>query len=224
MRILVVDDDPKLRGFVRSGLLESGMECELAADAETAAGILRGPRPFDVVLLDVMMPGRSGWDFLADLRAAGDETPVLFLSARGQVDERIRGLTLGADDYIVKPFEFRELLARIAAVARRRQAIPMLASGELRMDLGRRLVELAGRRIETSAREFDLLRTLVEADGAVLSRAELLHRIWAMEFDPGTNVVEVLVARLRQKLGKQGRASIETVPGAGYRFHRSTPS
>jgi DNA-binding response OmpR family regulator len=202
-------------------LLDSGMECELAPDADTAEGFLRGQGSFDVVLLDVMMPGRSGWDFLADLRSAGDETPVLFLSARGQVDERIRGLTLGADDYIVKPFEFRELLARIEAVSRRRKAIPVLAIGELRIDLGRRVVELGGRRIETSVREFDLLRTLVEAHGAVLSRAELLRRVWGVDFDPGTNVVEVLVARLRQKLGRQGRASIETVPGEGYRFHRS---
>ena len=226
MRVLVVDDDPKLRGTIRRGLEESGMECAAVQDADEAAQVLASGSTYDVLLLDVMLPGRSGWDLLDDLRRSGDETPVIFVTARHEVEERVKGLRLGADDYVVKPFELRELLARIEAVVRRRRSFPVFEAGELRIDLGRRVIERAGARVETSPREFAVLQALVEARGRTLSRAELLERVWGIAFDTGTNVVDVVVARLRRKLGGSAQRAIETVVGEGYRFggaRESTP-
>lgn len=218
LKLLVVDDDAKLRGLMRRGLTESGFGCEVAADAEEALRLLAQEGPFDLMLLDVLMPGRDGWQLLQDLRGAGDLTPVIFLTALHAVDERVRGLRLGADDYIIKPFELRELLARIEAVLRRRDSVPPLEVGDLSLDRAHRTVTRGGQRIEVSPREFEVLQALAEARGAVLSRAELLRRVWGIEFDPQTNVVEVAVARLRRKLGGAGRARIETVTGQGYRL------
>lgn len=218
MRILLVDDDPKLRRFVQRGLVEHGFACDTAADAVEARALLGRGIPYDLVLLDVLMPGVDGWRFIEELRASGDATPVIFLTAAAGVDERVRGLRLGADDYVSKPFELRELLARIEAVLRRRDTLPPLVAGDLRLDRAHRVLERDGRRVETSPREFELLQALVEARGEVLSRAELLRRVWGIEFDPETNVVEVAIARLRRRLGSAGRARIETVTGQGYRI------
>ena len=218
MKLLVVDDDPKLRGYMERGLSDSGIECATAGDADEAAVLLEERGPFDAILLDVMMPGRDGWEFLEELRRGGDETPVLFLTARHAVEERVKGLRLGADDYIIKPFELRELLARVEAVTRRRDAVPCLEVADLRIDRAHRVVERGGLRVETSPREFEVLQALAEARGGVLSRAELLRRVWGITFDPETNVVDVAVARLRRKLGPAGRARIETVVGRGYRL------
>lgn len=218
MRLLIVDDDAKFRRYIRLGLEESGIACETACDvAEALAATADGTGPFDVVLLDVMMPGRWGWEFLEKLRKRGDETPVIFVTARHSVDERVKGLQLGADDYIIKPFDFTELLARIEAVARRRRPHALSLHG-VEIDLDRRIVRRGARRVELSPREFALLQALAEAGGKVLPRAALLRTVWGIGFDPGTNVVEVLVARLRRKVDPDRRGVIETVAGQGYRL------
>jgi len=220
MHVLIVDDDPKFRGFLSQGLEESGIATEQVESVDDAFETLGQTRdsPFDVILLDVMMPERSGWELLESLRKGGDNTPVIFLTARHEVSERVKGLELGADDYVIKPFDFEELLARIQAVVRRRKASSVLEAGPLRIDLARRIVERDGRRIETSPREFELLHALAERAGATYSRAELLRRVWNMDFDPGTNVVDVLVARLRRKLDVGAPRLIETVVSEGYRL------
>ncbi len=220
MRILAVDDDRDVRGSISRILAASGMECTCASDSLDARAVLLGPEAqhFDLILLDVVMPGVTGWEFLAELRAEGNDTAVIFLTGRDTTEERVKGLRLGADDYIVKPFEMAELLARIEAVVRRRRAMPILEVGDVWMDLGRRIVRRRGQRIDVSPGEFDLLRTLMEARGAPVSRAELLARVWGIEFDPGTKVVEVQIARLRRKIDRDGPPLIQTVVGVGYRI------
>jgi len=218
VNLLLVDDDPKFRGFMQKGLQESGMSVETAESGEQASELLeqRGPGAFDLLLLDVMLPKSTGWDVLERLRRRGDPTPVIFLTARSAVEERIKGLRLGADDYVIKPFEFSELLARIEAVRRRHAKSSMLLLGGLRLDLEHRVVDCRGMRIEMSPREFELLLTLARNKGRVLSRGELLKQVWGMEFDPGTNVVNVLVARLRRRLDAWAPGLIRTVVGEGY--------
>ena len=218
MNILLVDDDPKFRSYMRQGLEESGLAVETVASAEAAQALLqsRSPGSFDLLLLDVMLPQSSGWNLLSWLRAQEDSTPVIFVTARGAVEERVRGLKLGADDYVIKPFEFSELLARIEAVRRRRAASSELAVGALRLDLERHTATCRGVRVEMSPREFDLLLVLARARGRVLSREELLSKVWGMHFDPGTNVVNVLVARLRRRLEPWVPDAIRTVIGEGY--------
>jgi DNA-binding response OmpR family regulator len=218
MRVLLVDDDPKLRGYLSSGLRESGLTCETAADAREAMKILERARaePFDVLLLDVMMPGRDGWELLRELRETGRDTPAIFVTARDAVEERVKGLKLGADDYIIKPFSLEELLARIQAVVRRRRAQEPVEYADLRIDLARRAVWRAGRPIDLSPREFDLLRALLLRRENVVSRAELLREVWGIGFDPGTNVVDVHVARLRKKIERRGRPLVRTLRGEGY--------
>lgn len=215
MRVLIVDDDPKLRSFVSRGLEEDGAECRVAADGDEMDRIL-GESSFDVILLDVMMPGRDGWSVLEGLRTSGDETPVIFLTARHSVEERIRGLSLGADDYVLKPFEFGELSARIQAVLRRRRSVPTLEFGAVCLDPVRRTVRHGTQLLELSPRDLDLLQVLIERRGKVVSRTELLKDVWHMEFDPGTNVVEVAIARLRKRIHPSGPARIETLVGEGY--------
>jgi two-component system OmpR family response regulator len=220
MRLLIVDDDPKFRTYISGGLKESGCECETAADGQAALKLLEDParRPFDLILLDVMMPVQNGWELLHELRSRGRETPVIFVTARDAVEERVKGLKLGADDYIIKPFAFDELLARIDAVIRRRKAMAPIEYADLRLDLTRRAVQRAGKSVDLSPREFDLLRTLVANHDRVMTRAELLHEVWGIDFDPETNVVDVHVARLRRKLDRHGDPLIHTVRGEGYKI------
>ena len=219
MRILVVDDDPKLREYVAAGLTESGTECATASDGESALELLgRDPGSFDLILLDVMLPAKSGWELLDDLRERGQETPVIFVTARDTVEERVKGLKLGADDYVIKPFAFSELLARIEVVLRRRRTLPPIHVRDLRLDLAKRAVIRGGQRVDLSPREFDLLLALVRADGGTLSRAELLRDVWGFEREPETNLVDVHIGRLRRKLDRHGAPVIETVRGAGYRI------
>jgi two-component system OmpR family response regulator len=220
MRLLVVDDDPKFRNYISGGLRESGSECEVAADGEAALKLLEEPGrpPFDLILLDVMMPVQNGWDLLHDLRSRGRETPVIFVTARDAVEERVKGLKLGADDYIIKPFAFDELLARIDAVIRRRKALTPIEYGDLKLDLARRTVVRNGKAVDLSPREFDLLRTLVQNHDRVMTRVELLHEVWGIDFDPETNVVDVHVARLRRKLDRQSEPLIHTIRGEGYKI------
>jgi DNA-binding response OmpR family regulator len=219
MRLLLVDDDPKFRSYVSSGLEESGIECATAGDGESALTLLKSdPRGFDLILLDVMMPAKTGWELLMELREQGREMPVIFVTARDAVEERVKGLRLGADDYVIKPFAFSELLARVEAVIRRRQALPPIEAFDVKMDLARRQVQRGGKSVDLSPREFDLLLALVRAGGRVLTRSQLLHDVWGIDFDPGTNVVDVHIGRLRRKLDRHGPPLIHTVRGEGYRF------
>jgi DNA-binding response OmpR family regulator len=220
MRILLVDDSPEVVATLGTGLRARGYEVEATTDAARAQACLseRGPGHFDLILLDVKLPGRSGWEFLVELRQIGNEIPVIFLTGLGGVEERVKGLGLGADDYVAKPVDLRELTARIGAVLRRRRADDVLEVGDLRLDLARRRVERSGNRIDLTPREFDLLWALVRAKGGVVTRQALLRDVWDVRFDPGTNVVDVHVGRLRRKLERYGKPIIRNVRGSGYRL------
>jgi two-component system copper resistance phosphate regulon response regulator CusR len=219
MRILIVDDDPKLRSYVCAGLQQAGIESVAAPDGESALNVLQEDTGgFDLILLDVMMPALSGWELLHDLRERGRETPVIFVTARDSVEERVRGLRLGADDYVIKPFAFQELLARIEVVLRRRKQLPPIAVADLRLDLARRSARRGEHAIDLSPREFDLLLALARAESEVLTRAELLHQVWGIESEPSTNLVDVHIGRLRRKLDAHGPPLIQTVRGEGYRL------
>jgi len=219
MRLLIVDDDPKLRNYVCAGLEQSGIEGVAAPDGQSALAILEDDsRGFDLILLDVMMPEVTGWDLLADLRERGRETPVIFVTARDSVEERVRGLRLGADDYVIKPFAFQELIARIEVVIRRRKELPPIEVGDLKLDLARRQARRADNAIDLSPREFDLLLALVRAEGRTLTRTELLRDVWGIDGEPATNLVDVHIGRLRRKLDAHGPSLIHTVRGEGYRL------
>jgi len=222
MRCLVVDDDPKLREYVQAGLSESGFEVETAADGDSALSVLaQAQRSFDVILLDVMLPAQSGWELLEQIRETGRETPVIFVTARDTVEERVKGLRLGAEDYVIKPFAFSELLARIEVVVRRRKSLPPVEVQDVKLDLVSRAAYRSGRKIDLSPREFDLLLALTRAEGRTLSRADLLRDVWGFEREPETNLVDVHVGRLRRKLDRHGPSLIATVRGEGYRIHES---
>lgn len=223
MRLLVVEDEAKLAKAIAKGLGEKGYEVEIAATGEEAY-FLVGSRTYDVVLLDIMLPGRSGFEVLDALRKARNATPVLCLTARDGVEDRVRGLDLGADDYLVKPFAFQELLARVRALLRRGRAgaEPLkLTCGDLDLDLVTRRARRGAQDIELSAREFALLEFLLRNQGRPLSREELMRAVWKEERSPElmTNVVDVTVKALREKLGEAAaspRSLIHTVRGVGY--------
>jgi len=219
MKVLIVDDDPKLRRYLADGLAESGIAVTGAASAAEARAALAADPTTELILLDVMMPGEDGWEFLSDLRSRRDARPVIFLTARQAVDERVRGLKLGADDYVIKPFDLEELLARIEAVTRRRElASANREIGELSIDVPARRVAGPTGPLDLSPKELDLLLELAREPGAVRTRAELLRNVWDIEFDPGTNVVEVAIARLRRRLLAVKSPRIETVVHEGYRL------
>ncbi len=220
MHFCLIDDDARLLSTLARGFRESGHECETYQNgAEGLARMLDRTQPEpDVLLLDVMMPNLDGWALLARLREAGLQTPVIYLTARQAVEDRVRGLELGADDYMIKPFAFQELLARLQAVSRRHGYREPLTVGELTVYRTKNRVEFRGREIETSPKEHAFLERLCAEPGKVSSRPELLSSIWDIQFDPQTNVVEVLVARLRKKLGNDAARLIETVVGEGYRI------
>ena len=219
-RVMVVDDDPDVRTSLARGLRLSGFEVAVAADGPQA---LRGLAVdgADAVVLDVNMPGMDGVEVVTRLRAGRDDTPVCVLSARDTVDDRITGLEAGADDYLVKPFDLAELVARLRALLRRRAAAatgsPEVRVGPLRVDPAGRQVSIGGREVELTRREFDLLAVLAENHGVVLSRTRLLDLVWGYDFDVDTNVVDVFVGYLRRKLeaGGEGRV-VHTVRGIGF--------
>lgn len=216
MKILVVDDDPKYRAYMQRGLTESGMICSLAPDGETALQLVRKEK-FDLVLLDVMLPGIQGWDVIQSMRAEGIDVPVIFITARDAVDERVKGLRAGGDDYIVKPFAFAELVARIHVVARRNQQKATMRVADLEVDLLKHKAVRAGQSIDLTPTEFNLLKTLLDAQGEPITRTELLQTVWNIDFDPGTNVVEVQIRRLRRKIDDPfDKPLIHTVRGIGY--------
>jgi DNA-binding response OmpR family regulator len=222
MKVLLVDGDAGFREFVRLALEAEGIEHELASDGDAALALLeaRDPGAFDVVLLDIELPGPKGWDLLLAIRERDDEVPVIFVSGLERVEDRVRGLRLGADDYLVKPIEFEELLARMDAVGRRRRSMTPIEFGDLTLDLARRKALRAGHAAHLTPREFDLLLALARAEGAVVPRAELLRDVWDLDFDPGTNVLDVHVGRLRKKIDRHGLPLIETVRREGYRLVR----
>lgn len=222
VRVLVIDDDPAFREFAEVALDEARIEHDEAESAERGLARLREmpAGTYDLVLLDVEMPGASGWEFLEALRASGDEVPVIFVSGRDRAEDKVHGLRLGADDYVAKPVDFQELVARIETVLRRRRALAPILFGDLELDLARRRALRTGRRVELTPKEFDLLLALVRAEGSVLSRRALLREVWDIDFDPGTALLDVHLGRLRKKLDRFGRPLIQTVKGEGYRAVR----
>ena len=216
MKILIVEDEDRIASFLRKGLTAHGYGVEWAATGQD--GLRLGLEPdISLVILDLKLPDLDGLQVLAGLRARGTAVPVLILSARGRVDDRVRGLDLGADDYLGKPFAFEELLARVRARLRPGPAFgaSVVHAGRIHLDVVAREVTAAGRRVSLSAREFSLLRAFANHPGQTLSRPELLSMAWNIDFDPKTNLVDVYVGYLRRKLGEQ---AIETVRGAGYRL------
>jgi two-component system copper resistance phosphate regulon response regulator CusR len=222
VRILIVDDDPRTRELLAKGLEESGHEAEEAANGQEALDALALRQGHhDLVLLDVMMPVLDGWQTLERLRESLPSVPVILLTARQELHERVQGLNLGADDYLIKPFAWSELLARIAAVGRRTQSV--LRCGDLEIDTRERLVRCGTTRIDLSPREFAVLDHLARAPGKVVSREHLLHEVWGIDFAPDTNVVDVAVSRLRRRLRWSSTVGIVAEPGQGYRIETVPP-
>jgi two-component system OmpR family response regulator len=218
MRFLIVEDELKMARALRRGLEHEGHAVEVAADGEDGLRLGRSSG-FDVIVLDVMLPGRDGFSICRELRAAGVWTPVLMLTARDAVEDRIRGLDAGADDYLVKPFAFGELLARLRALVRRGPSDrpPVLEVGDLRLDPAAHTVERAEVAVDLTTREFALLEFLMRHAGEAVSRTRILEQVWDMNYDGFSNVVDVYVGYLRKKLEEPfGRSMIRTVRGVGY--------
>ena len=224
MKILIVEDEPKTGEYLRQGLNEAGFVADLASNGSDGLHLaLHGE--YDLVILDVMLPELDGWQVLASLRRRGLEMPVLFLTARDQVDDRVKGLELGADDYLVKPFSFAELLARVRSILRRGRSggldSNVLRAADLELDLLRRRVTRGGKRIDLTAKEFGLLELLMRRQGEVLPRSLIASQVWDMNFDSDTNVIEVAMRRLRLKVDDgQSVKLIQTVRGMGYVLER----
>ncbi|PHR59331.1 MAG: DNA-binding response regulator [Robiginitomaculum sp.] len=221
MRILVVEDDEVAAEYVRKGLMEAGHVVDLAMDGELGLEMAKSA-DYDALVLDRMLPKRDGLSLLTALREDNDTTPVLILSALGEVDHRIEGLRAGGDDYLAKPYSFMELLARVEAIGRRSDpsaAVTKLKTGDLEMDLLARTVSRGGQKILLQPREFRLLECLMRHADKVVTRTMLLEKVWDYHFDPQTNVIDVHISRLRSKIDKDFETPmLHTVRGAGYRL------
>jgi two-component system OmpR family response regulator len=223
VRILVIEDDKEVASFIRNGLAQAGCNVDHAGNGRDGL-FLATTEPYDALVVDRMLPGIDGLTVIRTLRASGNSTPVLILSALGEVDDRVKGLKAGGDDYLVKPFAFSELLARLEALARRAKSSgdapsTVLKAGDLEMDLLRREVRRAGKPIDLQPREFQLLEFLLRRAGQVVTRTMLLEGVWDYHFDPQTNVIDVHISRLRSKIDKGfERPLLHTVRGAGYRL------
>jgi heavy metal response regulator len=218
MRILVVEDERKVASFIRQGLQEEGYTVEVAHDGTTALDLVEGP-PFDLMVLDVMLPRMDGFALLKAVRSRSVPTPVLMLTARDSVADRVKGLDLGADDYLTKPFSFDEFLARVRALLRRAsgQREPVLRVDDLTLDPATRDVSRGGRRINLTAREYALLDYFLRNRGRVLTRPMLAEHVWGLGFDAESNIIDVYVGYLRRKVDGAGeRRLIHTMRGAGY--------
>lgn len=219
MKLLIVEDQTKTGQYLRQGLGEAGFNADLVADGITGQQLALSGE-YALLILDVMLPGRDGWQILQAVRGAGLDTPVLFLTARDAIQDRVHGLELGADDYLVKPFAFSELLARVRSLLRRgssTQQETALQLADLRLDLIRRRVERSGRRIDLTAKEFALLEMLLRRQGEVLPKSLIASQVWDMNFDSDTNVIEVAIRRLRIKIDDEFPSKlIHTVRGMGY--------
>jgi two-component system OmpR family response regulator len=221
MNILVVENEKKLASFIRKGLEEQGFNASVCHHGDEAYARIRSEK-WDLVVLDIMLPGRDGLSILGNLREQKNAVPVILVTARSEANERVRGLNLGADDYLPKPFFIDELVARIQAVMRRATGAPIstLYSGDLVVDLLTREVRRGSVVIELSPREFSLLEYLMRSPGRVFTRSQILEQVWGYGFDPQTNLVDVCIQRLRVKVDG-GSGLIETVRGAGYRFRKN---
>ncbi|HEC53577.1 heavy metal response regulator transcription factor [Pseudomonas neustonica] len=226
MKILVAEDEPKTGVYLKQGLAEAGFVVDLVTNGIDAVQQAHDEE-YDLLILDVMMPGLDGWQVLERARAAGSETPALFLTARDQVEDRVKGLELGADDYLVKPFAFSELLARVRSLLRRGTNATVqtsLAIADMQVDLLKRRVERGGKRIDLTAKEFMLLELLLRRRGEVLSKSLIASKVWDINFDSDTNIIEVAIRRLRAKIDDDFPVKlIQTVRGMGY-FIDSTES
>jgi DNA-binding response OmpR family regulator len=222
MKILLVEDEARVARFILKGLEEEGHVVDLARDGVEAVALAHVAE-YDVIVLDVMLPAKSGFHVASELRAEGDVTPILMLTARDSREDIVHGLDVGADDYLTKPFDFEELLARVRALARRGRTIDQgtLSFEDLELDRLQHQVRRAGSAVDLTPTEFNLLESLMRKPGQVVKRIELLDRVWGMSFDPGTNLIDVHVANLRKKLEEGGRDRvIFTVRGVGFRLGR----
>lgn len=222
MRILIIEDEKKTAGFLKKGLEESGFVADVAHTAED--GLIKSLEfKYDLFILDVMLPGKSGWDVIKEIREKGNTTPVLFLTARDSVADRVKGLELGADDYLVKPFAFSELLARVRVLLRRPQVqqSQIIEIEDLQIDLLKQKVQRAGKQISLTQKEFVLISLLAQRTGYALSRTMIAEQVWDMNFDSDTNVVDVAIRRLRSKIDDPFAIKlIHTVRGVGYVLER----
>ena len=218
MHILIVEDDRKTAAYLRKGLSENGFTVDVADKGEDGLHLAR-TGDYDLIILDVMLPERDGWSIIAEVRRSGKITPVLFLTARDSVQDRVRGLELGADDYLIKPFAFSELLARVRSILRRGSAREpeILRVADLEIDLLRHKAMRGGKRLDLTPKEFALLSLLTRRRGEVLSRTLIAEQVWDINFDSDTNVVDVAVRRLRRKVDDPFiKKLIHTVRGVGY--------
>ncbi|MGH7002994.1 MAG: winged helix-turn-helix domain-containing protein [Alphaproteobacteria bacterium] len=219
MKVLLIEDDAETAAYVANGLKELGHTVDLAATGRDGLFLAAGEN-YDLLIVDRMLPGLDGLSLVKTARAAGNKTPILFLSTMSGIDDRVQGLDAGGDDYLVKPFAFAELIARVNALARRpalNDVQTVLRTGDLEMDLLKRTVTRAGRPIELQPREFRLLEYLMRNAGRVVTRTMLLEKVWDFHFDPQTNVVETHISRLRGKIDRGfDQELIRTVRGAGY--------
>jgi two-component system OmpR family response regulator len=220
MKLLIIEDSPKLARFLVRALTEEGHVVDQVADGPAALQQVEAVS-YDALVLDWMLPGMDGITVCRTLRDRGVRTPILMLTARAEVGERILGLDAGADDYLTKPFDLGELLARVRALGRRAGAPTTLRLGPLSIDVAARKVSIDGKGVDLTARELALLSYLVQHAGRAVSRTELLQKVWNTSFDPGSNVVEVHIRNLRDKLGDHGKL-VETVRGVGYRAAAAT--
>ncbi len=222
MNVLLVEDEAKIASFVQQGLQEQGFVVDSCGHGNEGYAMALD-RDYDVVLLDIMVPGMDGLAILKALRQAGRNLPIILLTARNELDDRLQGLNLGADDYLAKPFYVEELIARIHAVVRRSlgERQNLLSVGPLRLDRITREVTCQNQQVELTTREFNLLEYLMRSPGRVLTRTQILEHVWGYDFNPGTNVVDVAIQRLRKKLDPLDAAGwIESVRGVGYRFYQ----
>ena len=225
VRVLVVEDEPRMASVIRRSLAKEGISADLAAEAEEALWLAQSV-DYDVVVLDVMLPGISGFEICRRLRERGMWTPVLMLTARDAVEDRVEGLDSGADDYLVKPFALAELLARLRSLTRRRlpERPALVEVGDLRLDPARRQARRGGVEIPLSGKEFALLETFMRRPGQVLSRLQLIELTWDFAYEARSNIVDVYVRRLRDRIDRPfGRSSLETVRGVGYRLREGPP-
>lgn len=215
-RILIAEDEPGIASFLEKGLRAEGFSTYVARDGPSAISAARDDR-FDLLILDLGLPGKDGQEVLEEIRNRGERLPVIILTARKSIQDKVAGLEGGADDYVTKPFSFQEVLARVRVRLRDRDApdATVLEVGDMKLDLRTRRAVVEGSEIELSAREFSMIETLMRHPNQVLSREQLLSHVWGYDFDPGSNVVDVYIGYLRKKLGND---KIETVRGMGYRL------